>query len=272
MTRPTTRTQPVASTGFERRGRTNVLDTLADSFTLLTTGPAPLALNGKEIGRGLPARLLPLDEVRGLLLASAGDAKAHYELRDAVWAELVRRSRTEGPAWVVGCCGVALPGLLAITNRIGKSLPHAQAEDVASELLTAFLAALQTVDLDRRGIASRLMWAARRAATRARYRDLRETPLDPHDITPEQTVSALPAQAPASDHDETATDLIGRAVEQRVITREQADLIIVTRIGGTKVSDLARSLEIPAHRLYERRERAEKRLVAAVLDGQVSAK
>jgi hypothetical protein len=44
------------------------LDVLDASFRLLVTGPSPLAIDGAALGHGLPARLIPLCELRALLL------------------------------------------------------------------------------------------------------------------------------------------------------------------------------------------------------------
>jgi hypothetical protein len=44
------------------------LDTLEDAFRLLTGGPSPLVLDGREVGRDLPARPIPLGELRSMLL------------------------------------------------------------------------------------------------------------------------------------------------------------------------------------------------------------
>ncbi len=69
------------------------------------------------------------------------------------------------PAGVVGLTGVALPGL-----RRAVAAPSAayrgEVEDLQTEVLTGFLAAMRGLDpddLDRAPLASRLCWAAWRA-------------------------------------------------------------------------------------------------------------
>ncbi len=52
------RGEQIAESALERR---SVLDCAEDAFRLLTTGPAPLAVPGLQIGHGLPARSVPLD-------------------------------------------------------------------------------------------------------------------------------------------------------------------------------------------------------------------
>src|SRR6266545_1095872 len=61
-------------------------DTLETCFRLLSTGPACLALDGRRLGHGLPARRIPLGELRVLLQHPA----ATSELRRADLQELVR--------------------------------------------------------------------------------------------------------------------------------------------------------------------------------------
>jgi hypothetical protein len=83
------------------------LDSADAAFRALTSGPRPLALNPARLAPGMPDRLMPLGELRALLLHPATSATA----RNKVWAELVRRARSGSPAWVIGVIGVAMPGL-----------------------------------------------------------------------------------------------------------------------------------------------------------------
>src|SRR6266540_1355177 len=57
----------------------DALDVLDTSFRLLVAGPSPLAIDGAALGKGLPARLIPLDRLRALLL----DRGTPYAARDA---------------------------------------------------------------------------------------------------------------------------------------------------------------------------------------------
>src|ERR1700730_479236 len=76
------------------------------AFDLLTCAPAPLAFDGRAF-EGLPERMMPLDDLRKILLARS----TSVAVRDAVWRELVIRARRDGPAWVVAAVGMAIPGL-----------------------------------------------------------------------------------------------------------------------------------------------------------------
>src|ERR1035438_3736168 len=137
------------------------LDSADASFRALTTGPQPLALHAASLAAGLPDRLVPLDELRALLLHPATGARA----RNKVWAELVRRARSGPAAWVVGLVGVAMPGLRRAAATLSASY-RGDPADLQIEILTGFLAAMRALDpdaLDRAPLASRLCWAAWRA-------------------------------------------------------------------------------------------------------------
>src|SRR6266545_6181343 len=130
---------------------TSPLDTADAAFAGLTAGPAPLSLDGRRIGGGLPRRLIPLDELKRLLLRRS----TWHAAKDAAWADLVRRSRHGGPAWVVGAVGVALPGLRRVAGQLAQGY-EGDTADLDAEVLTGFLAALRTVDVTRPAICARL--------------------------------------------------------------------------------------------------------------------
>jgi hypothetical protein len=227
------------------------LDELELAFRALTTGPAPLALDGRRIGRGLPRRRVPLDGLRVLLLhPSTG-----YPLRDAVWAELVRRAQTREPEWVVGAAGMALPGLYRVAGQLSRG--HARlAEDLDAEILTGFLQALRTVDPDAGRLPSRLCWAAFRAGLALLERELAFPP--PMAEPPDTAAPMLPWGHP----DLVLADL----VRAGVIAAEDAALIGSTRLEDTTLAEAARTLGISTAAAKMRRYRAENLLIAALTD------
>ena len=117
------------------------LDSADAAFRALTTGPQPLALHAAALAPGLPDRLVPLDELRVLLLHPATGARA----RNKVWAELVRRARSGSPAWVVGLVGVAMPGLRRAAATLSAGY-RGDGADLQTEILTGFLAARRGLD------------------------------------------------------------------------------------------------------------------------------
>jgi hypothetical protein len=155
-------TPPAArSAGRSGSGALDALDAVDAAFRLLTCGPQPLAVHAARLAEGLPDRLVPLDELRVLLLHPSTGARA----RNLVWAELVRRARGGDPAWVIGLTGVALPGLRRAVAGLSGAY-RGEAADLQSEVLAGFLAALRALDLDDLEsvpLASRLCWAAWRA-------------------------------------------------------------------------------------------------------------
>jgi DNA-directed RNA polymerase specialized sigma24 family protein len=235
----------------------NALDQAQAAFTAMMAGPSPLTLNGVDLGHGFPTRGIDLVELRSILL----DARTSADSRDAAWAELVGRSRDDDPTWTIGCIGVALPGLKTIAARATKGTTTALAEDIVAEMLTAFLEALATVDVDRRAILSRLNWHARRAANRARHHHSRETALDPERIGP----------LTSHRHSEGHVDLVlADAVQRGTISAVEAEIIIETRLEGRSCAVVAAAFGLSYEALMKRRRRAETRL-AADLTGDCSA-
>lgn len=221
------------------------LDTARRVFQLLVTDPQPLSLDGAEFD-GLPRRPIPLDELRDFLLSR----HCTNQTRDEVWAYLVRRSRTERGTWTVVCVGMALPALVATARWLADRSRDDRA-DIQSAVLTGFLNAVATIDLDRPAIVVRLSWAARRAGHAALEHSLdapRPVVLD----TEERFLQPSPA-----GH----TDLVlARAIGESILTPTEAELISATRLDGISVVAWAtgHGRRVPA--VYKARERAERRL------------
>jgi hypothetical protein len=239
--------------------RLGPLDSADAAFRALATGPAPLALNPASLDPGLPDRDVPLDELKALLLHPATSSTA----RNKVWAELVRRARTGGPAWVIGLAGIAMPGLRrAVAAQAGAC--RGDREDLESEVLAGFLAAMRGLDpddLDQVPLASRLYWAAWRAGQALAYagadwtsrrRDLDDSPGGP----------AMPWGHPDF--------VLAAAVRAGVLTGAQAELIGRNRLEGIPLAQIAAEAGISHSALCHRRKRAEARLIAAIGRGELS--
>jgi DNA-directed RNA polymerase specialized sigma24 family protein len=237
----------------------SALSAAESAFRLLTCQPSPLAFDAYPID-GLPDRVLPLGELRELLLRRppAGGTV------DVMWRQLARMAREAGPHWVVGAVGVALPALTGMAARIGRGRPR-HAEDIASEVLTGFLQALRTAPLDPPRLWLRLCWAAWRAGVRTAAED----PLDA--LTTEDLPPDLPTGPRSPDRPYGHPDLLlGRAAALGLITAEQAELIGATRFGGVLVEQLAAEAGVSAPVLRMRRRRAERVVVAALDRGDLS--
>lgn len=231
----------------------NALSAADRTFRLLVTGPNPLAIDGRTLGHDAPQRLLDLCELKDLLLAP----QASDELKDAAWAQLVRRSRSDGPAWVIGCVGMAMPGLKNLASRAIRGCPQHVVDDIVSEMVTNFVAQLRRIDLDRPNILPRLLLWAKKGALQVRARELASIEICAE--TPE-TVAV----------DTEPFMVLAEAVRCRVITADEAKLINATRLEGQALRAYAGRLGVPADRLYKRRRAAETRLARAIEEGQVS--
>jgi hypothetical protein len=232
------------------------LDSADAAFRALTTGPQPLALNAAALAPGLPDRLVPLDELRALLLHPATGARA----RNKVWAELVRRARSGSPAWVVGLVGVALPGLRRAAATLSGGY-HGDPADLQVEVLTGFLAAMRGLDpgdLDQVPLASRLCWAAWRAGQALACADARYA-ISRRDLDDSYDAPCMPWGHPDF--------VLAAAVARGILTRAQAELIGRNRLEGVPLARIAGELGISHSALCNRRKRAEKTITDAIRGG-----
>jgi predicted DNA-binding protein (UPF0251 family) len=245
-------------TTSDRELHQNALGVAQSAFHDLITGSSPLSLDGSALECGLPARNIDLAELRDLLLNPGSGA----EVRDLAWAELVHRSRVDGPDWVIGCLGVAMPGLTSIANRVLSTSPADLAHDIVSEMVTEFVAQLARIDTTRPYIAARLLLWANKAALRVRNREIRRR------VVENESITTLTTTEPIGEPE----DVLDEAVRKQVITREAAEVIRATRLEGVRLTAYARGIGIKSAALDSKRRRAETRLASAIMNGQVSAK
>jgi hypothetical protein len=232
----------------------SALAAAAKAFDILVAPPAALSIDGTLVGHGLPARAIPLDELRELLLART----CPPQTRDAAWQLLIGYARSWGPAWVVGTVGMALPGLTRMAGRLCAGHPQL-VEDIEAELLAGFLEGLRHGDLSGPAPYVRLCWMGWRAALAVRGGDipaeLPELP-DPASHTP-----ARPYGHP---------DLIlSRAVATGWISQEQAELISATRLDRELIDQIAARRGVAASVLRMRRRRGELALADAMRKGHL---
>lgn len=227
------------------------LDTAQECFTYLVTGPKPLSLDCRGF-TGLPNRPVPLDELQRLLMRRACPRRT----KDAVWAQLIRRSRAEGATWTLACVGMALPALAHATGWLAARYPE-DPFDVHAEVLSGFLDALATIDLDRPRVLVRLKWAAYRQGFAALAEALdAPTPMAPG-------FRSAPPHPPWGHPDL----VLARAVRAGVLTRTEADLIGSTRLDDESVPGWAGAHSMAPEAVYKARSRSEHRLVTFIRDG-----
>lgn len=226
------------------------LDAARSAFGWLVTGPDPLSLDCRSI-RGLPKRRIPLDELRDRLL----DRRCPQPVRDAAWVALVGLSRAEGGRATIGCVGMALPALTPVAAELTARFAG-DPRDVHAAVLTGFLGGLASVDLDRPRVMVRLRWAAYRGG----HACLREALQAP---TPSvRAFHSAPPPPPAGHPD----IVLARAVAEAVISSAEAELIGSTRIGDTTLAAAASAQDLSYEAGKKARQRAERRLVAYLLD------
>lgn len=238
----------IPRSGFERDSMP--LDAARSAFEWLVTGPRPVSVDGR-LFPGLPARRVPLSEVRDRLLRR----RCPQVLRDAVWAHLVLLARTEGSVWTVGCVGVALPALTSIAATLSARFAG-DPSDIHAAVLAGFVSELGAVDLRKPRIMLRLRWAAYRAGHTA-VREALDAPVPSgHGFR-----STLPP--PPWGHPDF---VLARAVAEGAITPAEAELIGATRLEGVPLADAATKRGLSYQAAKKARQRAEHRLVTYLLD------
>ncbi len=229
------------------------LDAARSAFEWLVAGPHPVSVDGR-LFPGLPARRVPLNELRDRLLRR----RCPQTVRDAVWAHLVLLARTEGGAWTVGAVGVALPALTSIAATLSARFAG-DPSDIHAAVLAGFVAELATIDLRRPRVMLRLRWAAYRAGHTA-VREALDAPV-PSGHGTDGFRSTMPP--PPWGHPDF---VLARAVAEQAITAAEAELIGSTRLEGVPLADAAAERNLSYQAAKKARQRAEHRLVAYLLD------
>lgn len=216
-------------------------DALENTFRLLSSGPRPLALDGRDVV-GLPDREIPLRDLRAMLLHPS----VSYPVRDAAVGALVTRAQAEGGRWTVGLAGVLLPGIRRAIWPLFEACPDRGAE-LEAEALAGFLADLPRCRASGVRPASWLCWHARIGAARVLRAELAERAgpgTDP--------VSAAPPR-PWGHPD----FVLAKVVAAGAIDPDDADLISATRLEHRSLAQAAKRLGISYKACHARRARAE---------------
>ena len=218
-------------------------EALDRSFRLLVCDPSPLTLDGAAVGHGLPARPIPLNELRGLLLHPS----VSFDARDAALTWLAARAQGEGGIWLVGLAGVLLPGIGRRVYPLCRAYPRL-AHDLEAEALVGLLQAVKGWPCGQDRVATRLVWAAVRASHRLLRRELA--------VADQEAPIGLELEAPARPavHGEL---VLKEAVAAGVVSRRDAELIAASRIEEVPVRALAERWGVGYEALRKRRQRAE---------------
>lgn len=226
------------------------------AFDLLTQPPAEHQFDGTGYP-GLPKQSIEIPTLRRILLAR----ETTPPMRDAVWRELVSRTRRGGPegaAWTVLAVGMALPGLTRIAGDLARGW-RGETADLDAEVLAGFVARLRTLDIEGKRVLGRLLDAAIRSGRKARTQAG-----DSQTVRLDEAWPAAPAQ-PWGHPDW----VLARAVSARVIDRTEARLIGTTRLEDVPLAVAAVGLGIDAGMAASWRAKAETRLAQAIRAGDL---
>jgi DNA-directed RNA polymerase specialized sigma24 family protein len=219
-------------------------DALEASFRLGCRGPRPWSIDGRAVA-GLPERDIPFDELKAILLHPS---TPHFT-RDRTLAVLVERSRLDGGAATVGLAGVLLPGLRRALAPLCGVYPE-RAGDLEAEALAGLLEGVARAEPGQRFLAAWLCWLARNRARRLFVAALAERGrTEPH-------LDADPPRQPWGHPD----FVLAHAVDEGILSRDDAALIGDTRLGGVRFETAAAALGISYQAARWRRVRAEKAL------------
>ncbi|RJQ77643.1 hypothetical protein D5S17_14555 [Pseudonocardiaceae bacterium YIM PH 21723] len=207
----------------------SALDIAESTFQLLNAGPRPLGLDCRRFGFGVPKRTVPLVELRQILLQDSIELAA----QDAVWRKLVWQARwgTSREAWLIGCAGMAMPGLKNVAARLARGY-RGDVEDLDSTVLEEFCVQVRTADLRLRYVGPRLLWAAYGAGAQLRLGRRDYLSVAPEDLR--HIASPEPVGHPDL--------LLDQAVQQGVLSREQADLLGLAHLDDLRGRPLAKQL------------------------------
>ena len=221
-------------------------DSLEATFCLGCRGPRPWSIDGRTVA-GLPARDIPFDELKAILLHPS----TPHATRNQTLAVLVDRSRREGGAATVGLAGMLLPGLRRAVAPLCQVYPD-RAADLEAEALVGLLEGVARAKPDHGFLASWLCWLARNRARKLFVDVLAERGRT------ESHLDTEPPRQPWGHPD----FVLAHALDEGILSRDDAALVAETRLGGVRFDRAAEALGISYQAARQRRARAEKALKA----------
>lgn len=227
------------------------------AFAVLTCEPDPLTLDMDTVAPdiGLPSGVVALPALREWLLAHPHGHTA----RDAVWRELIRRARLDGPAWVIAAVGMAMPALRRYAGQLCAGYTG-DPGDIDAEILTGFLTALRDrVDLARDAPYASLCRAAWRAGRALRRQAHEYTTVD--DV--EHIAGPRAPKVPYGHPDL----LVRRAVGLGILDEDDEQPYIDVRLGRRAIEPIAARLGITVDALRMRLGRIDARIAEALASG-----
>jgi hypothetical protein len=194
-----------------------------------------------------------------VLLRSLRRLRGNHEAEDAILAALLRQTRTDPLAGRVTLQAI-LPGLKNLAGRL--LFVAGERDELWALLLANVWEQMRRYPLERRPrrIAANLLQEALGKTVHTLEQERRE-----RQQLPARPLADMPAEPAGGD----VEVLLARTVKAGVLSREEARLILVSRLYGVSVAALARAARLPYISLYIRRHRAERRLALFLGDPAV---
>jgi hypothetical protein len=143
-------------------------------------------------------------------------------VKDGAWSSLVRLARVDKDRWGVIAAGIAIRGLKRAVKRARYHAPNIDIQDdLESAAISAFLETIETVDTSRPHICARLCQAA--------YINARRWAIELKQYQQAMS-SAVYVSHPPPDQYQHVDLILDDAVNQGIITKLQASLIMETRL------------------------------------------
>lgn len=226
--------------------RRSQLDVVDEQFRMLSQQPDQVMVDGASLHPCLPQRPIALEELRRSLVDNPDQ-----QLKDKVWAHLVRLTRLQEDPWTIVAIGMMIPGLRRIAAKFGPCFPGDQ-RDLEQEIFAAFLIALKRADPNQCGLPTHLYGRTMRHVHKAWRSELRQTrktvDVDDQDI-----------ECPYGGNPDLA---LAQAVREGVVTTDQADLICGVHLDCTRRDLVIRALGLPRRRVRQELASARRRLSA----------
>jgi hypothetical protein len=128
------------------------------TFAMLSAEPRPLAIDGRRLGLGLPARQIPIGELRSIVVHPT----ASPDLQGKIIEVVIGHLQQERDLWVVVLGGLLLPGMRRLAEQLLVSGERAPRFHVEAELLSRLLLVIRCPPNDTRRYAMHLLGLARR--------------------------------------------------------------------------------------------------------------